>query len=430
MRSVNLNAKRTGCFLLTALLLVTVSQTVWAEDTQTLIDEESTTTQFGGPNSVPGQIADDNRLTESLAGQPMPQSYFDWKDSLRDKFGLNYSLDYTAAALSASNTLGTEDFFSGGAVRFFGSWDLLGRESGNTGTFVWKIEHRHKYTKIPPQGAAGEIGYVGLMEPVLSDIGTRLTNLYWKQNLADNRVEIVAGMLDVTDWVDIYALASPWNGFFNFAFATGGAAIPLPDDATLGVYVNALLSDNLYISGGFADSNADSTEPFDGFDTFFNDNEYFKSIELGWVTSRDRFYLDNTHITFWHADERDMAGVPDGWGMNFSYSHSFDEKWMPFVRAGYAKDGGTLLEKTLSAGLGYHFGNNNSLLGLGLNWGEPNETTFGPGLDDQFTVELFSRLQVFRNFQLTPDIQYINNPARNPTASHSWVFGLRARVIF
>jgi len=103
---------------------------------------------------------------------------------------------------------------------------------------------------------------------------------------------------------------------------------------------------------------------------------------------------------------------------------------LPFVRAGYADGGGTLLQKTFSAGLGYHFKDNISLLGLGFNWGQPNEDTFGPGLDDQYTVELFTRMQVIRNLQVTPDIQYIKNPARNPAANQSWVLGLRARLIF
>ena len=43
-------------------------------------------------------------------------------------------------------------------------------------------------------------------------------------------MEIVVGFLDVTDWVDLYAFASPWNDFFNFALATGGAAIPVQVD--------------------------------------------------------------------------------------------------------------------------------------------------------------------------------------------------------
>jgi porin len=242
-------------------------------------------------------------------------------------------------------------------------------------------------------------------------------------------MEIIAGMIDTTDWVDLYALASPWTGFSNFVFATGGASIPVPDDAALGAYVNAMLNDNLYIIGGFADSNADSTDPFEGFDTF-GDHEFFKTIELGWVTSRDRFYLDNTHVTYWQADERVQAGVLDGWGINFSFEHSFEDKWLPFVRAGYADDGGSLLQKTFGAGFGYHFGDKNSLLGLGVHWGEPNEGTFGPGLKDQYTVELFSRLQVMKNLQITPDIQYIKDPARNTEEDSSWIIGLRARLIF
>ena len=391
-------------------------------------DDEQPVQQFGGIGSVPGQLADDERLTDSLTGKTFLENWFDWKDGVRERRGLNFTVDYTAGFIGATNTTGSEDSFMGGAVRLFGTWDLTGRESGNTGSFVFKIEHRHRYTDLPPSATASQIGYVGLIMPVLSDIKTRLTNMYWRQNLRQGNVEIIGGMIDTTDWVDVYALASPWTGFFNFALATGGATIPVPDDSALGMYVNAMLTDKVYIIGGFADSNADSTDPFGGFDTFFNDHEFFKTLELGIVTSRDRFYLDNMHVTFWHGDKREEAGVPSGWGVNFSYSKSFDEKWMPFFRGGYADDGGTLLQRSLSAGLGYHWGQNNSLLGLGFNWGQPNEDTYGPGLDDQYTIELFLRLQVMRNLQITPDIQYVRNPARNPDSNHSWVFGLRARV--
>ena len=428
-KKVHIFMKQSGFLVLVALLLGVIFQSGIAQASETPAEVPSTSPQFGGPNSVPGQLAEDERLTESLTNARTPQSYSDWKKSLREDNGFSFTLDYSATVIGASNTLGNEDTFAGGAVRFFGQWDLVGRDSGNTGSFIWKVENRHKYTDIPPNGTKNEIGYVGIISPTFSDIGTRLTNLYWKQNLNQNRVEIIAGMIDVTDWVDVYALASPWTGFSNFAFATGGATIPTPDDATLGAYLNFMVTDNLYVIGGFADSNADSTDPFEGFDTF-GDHEFFKTIELGWVTSQDRFFLDNTHLTFWHADEREVAGVNDGWGVSFSWSHSFDEKWMPFLRGGYADDGGTLLQKSLSAGLGYHWGKNNSLLGLGLNWGQPNEDTFGPGLDDQYTVELFSRLQVTEYLQITPDIQYVIDPALNPEEDHSWVFGLRARLIF
>jgi porin len=430
-KKLNLKSKQPGSFILAALLLAVSIQPGLAQEAQTPEESgTSTAAQFGGPNSVQDQLADDARPKDSLTDRTMLQDYFNWKDDLRKEHGLSFSIDYTAGVLAATNTLGGEDIFASGAVRFYGSWDLIGRESGNTGSFVWKIEHRHRYTDIPVSGTAPAIGYAGAILSPLSNVGTRLTNLYWKQNLNEGRLEVIAGMLDTTDWVDLYAFASPWNGFFNFAFATGGAAMALPDDAAIGAYVNAMITDNLYIIGGFADSNADSTDPLNGFDTFFNDREYFKTIELGWTTSRERFYLDNTHLTLWHADDREKAGVPSAWGANFSFAHAFDDKWMPFVRAGYADGGGSLLQKTVSAGLGYHLKDDVSLLGLGFHWGQPNEDTFGPGLEDQYVIELFSRLQVTQNLQVTPDIQFIINPALNPQADQSLVLGVRARLAF
>lgn len=422
--------KKFAHFLL-ATLLVSAGQSGIAQEEQTPDEEAvSTSQQFGGPNSVAGQLADDARLSESISGVSIGDRYFEWKDQIKDEHGLNFTFDYTTVLSSASQTIGVEDFFAGGALRFFGTWDLVGRDSGNAGSFIFKIEHRHKYTDLPPQATASQIGYAGLMFPTISDIKTRLTNLYWKQNLMDGRVEVIAGFIDTTDWLDLYALASPWTGFSNFAMATGGASIPTPDDATIGAYVNAMLTDNFYVITGLADSNADSTDPFKGFDTFFSDHELFKSIEFGWVTSRDRFYLDNTHITFWHVDERKAAGVLSGWGTSFSYSQSISEKWMPFVRAGYAEDGGSLLQKTFTAGIGYHFSDDISLLGFGFNWSEPNEGTFGPGLEDQYALELFARLQLMKNLQVTPNVHLVIDPPLNPTVEQSWVFAVRARMYF
>jgi len=413
-------------FVFVLLLLPLSVQTGMAQETKTL---DSTYIQFGGPNSVTDQLEDDARPKATITGVSMLQGYFDWKKRLTKDHRLTFSFDYTAGLLTATNTLNDEDVFASGAFRFFGYWVLTGQGSGNTGSFVWKMENRHKYTNIPANGAAAEFGYVGVILPKLNNIGTRLTNLYWKQKLNQGRIEIIIGFLDVTDWVDLYAFASPWNGFFNFVFSTGGASMPVPDAAAIGTYINAMITDNLYVIGGLTDANANSKDPFNGFATFVNDHEYFKSIELGWTTTQKRFYFDNTHITFWHADERNNAGISCGWGIDFSFAHAYEDRWMPFLRAGYADGGGSLLQKTVSTGFGYHLKDDISLLGFGFSWGQPNEDTFDSSLDNQYSFELFGRLQVTQNLQVTPDIQWVINPALNPKADQSWVFGLRARLV-
>ena len=42
----------------------------------------------------------------------------------------------------------------------------------------------------------------------------------------------------------------------------------------------------------------------------------------------------------------------------------------------------------------------------------------------------FYRFQVTSNLAVTPDIQYIRDPALNPSETDLWVFGMRARVTF
>ena len=104
--------------------------------------------------------------------------------------------------------------------------------------------------------------------------------------------------------------------------------------------------------------------------------------------------------------------------------------WIPFVRAGYADDGGALLEKSISTGVAYQTVPGGNQLGIGFNWGEPMASTWGPDLKDQYTLEVFYRIQLWKQLAITPDVQYIKDPALNPVEDSLWVFGLRARLAF
>jgi len=377
---------------------------------------------FGGPNAVENQLHEDQQ-----AGRPLFDRIADWKSWLKDKRGIDLGLDYSAAYFGASDSPG-DDQSASGMLRFLGSWDLVGRGKKNTGALVWKVEHRHGYTDVPLFDFGFELGYAGFIAPPFSDAGLLLTNLYWRQRWREKRaITAVGGWVDATDYVDVYALSSPWTGFTNFSFSTGSNTIPVPNQG-LGAAASAMLTKQLFVIGGLADSNSDPGDPIDGFDTFFNDREYFKHIEFGWTPSLDRLYLDNLHVTFWHADEREEAGTPSGRGANFSFTRYLGGRWLPFVRGGWADDGGSVLQKSLSVGFGYQPVPGKNLLGVGLNWGEPNESTFAPGLDDQYTAEVFYRWNVSREIALTPDLQYLKNPALNPDQDSIWVFGLRARL--
>jgi len=382
--------------------------------------------RFGGPDAVENQLEEDEQEKQPLLELDFLQRYRDWKAKVREKTGIHFGGDYSAQAFFAHQSAG-DDHAGSGMYRFFGTWDLVDRGGDHPGAFVWKVEHRHRYTDVPPSDFGFETGYVGLVGPPFSDQGWRTTNLYWRQRFAKGRFSVIAGFLDATDYVDAYALASPWLHFANLAFSTGSASIALPNDAMLGIAAAGMLTESLYAIAGLGDANGDPKAPFDGFESFFEDHEFFTSFEIGWTRSHDRLLLDNVHLTFWHVDERDAAGTPSGWGMNLSASLYVRDHWLPFLRAGWAKDGGSLLDRSVSAGIGYQAVPGRDLLGVAVNWGRPNRDTFGPGRDDQWALEIFYRWQVLREIAVTPSVQLLIDPALNPDESAIWVFGLRFR---
>jgi porin len=388
---------------------------------------------FGGPSSVGTQVTTDSEPKQSayrfegLTRRLQP--YYDFKARVDEQHGLAFGGDYQAQYQAASNSPG-ENHAAGGIVRLFGTWTLIGQESVDQGSLVFKVENRHTLgTRLAPQQLASEMGYAGLTSIIFSDAGSLLTNLYWQQSFKSNRFAFVAGIVDTTDYLNLYGLVNPWTDFSNLSFSTD-PTIPAPNQG-LGTAVRAMISDELYVLGGLADANGDPSRPGDSFNSFFGDSEYFKHLEFGWTSSFENRFNDNIHLLLWQVDGREEAAIPDGWGAAFSFSRMFKERWLPFARAAWSDGGGgAFLERSVSVGLGYFPETRSDVLGMGLNWGRPSEETFGRGLDDQYTAELYYRFQVFQHITVTPDIQYLKNPALNPDQSSIWVAGIRARLTF
>jgi porin len=286
----------------------------------TSLAEASQGSRFGGPDTTEVRISKDAEQIDGVF-QTRILDWDDWKASVKDEHGLSFGPEYSAVALNAN-----EEGFSGkdnaaaGMAKFLGSWELVGRGTADSGALVWKLEHRHKYSSQSPQAFGFDQGYIGLIEPPFSDEGTRLTNLFWRQRFYGGKATVTAGMLDATDYLNLYSLTSPWTGFMNFAFSTGSASMFIPNDATTGIAAGVMLSDEVYAIGGVVNAYTDPTEPFDTFNDFFSEREYFSSIEIGWAPGQQRIFFENAHITLWHVDESDPAGTPGGWGAAFNYS--------------------------------------------------------------------------------------------------------------
>lgn len=367
-----------------------------------------------GPSSVPAQLGEINAAREKAApAWPTLPSL--------DQYGLSLGADLYGLYQQVSDSLG-DDNAVGSVVRLFGSWTPVHRGSPQAGKLIFKVEYRESFgSDITPQTLLPTAGVAGISGPTFSDKGALLTNLFWAQAFANNQFAFVAGVIDVTDYLDVYGLINVWTEFNNLAFSTN-PTIPAPDQG-LGVGVRWMLNPNYYVIASLADANANPHKPGDFFSSF-GDGEYFKHVEFGRIGNWDKRYSDNMHITVWQVDQREQASVDSDSGVTLSWSQSF-AKWLPFVRAGYADKGIAVLKKTVSVGAGYALNERGDYVGVGTNWGR------AAGSDiDQYTLEAYYKWQAFKNILIVPDAQYIIDPAYNTTEDRLWLVGVKMRATF
>lgn len=380
--------------------------------------------QFGGPSSVGGQLAEDNDVDVPAVRchrlQRLAEPWFEFKQHLDEACGLQLSIDESMFYQTATSSLGETDAASG-LVRVYGQWTLSGRGTNNPGQLVFKGENRHRMTTVTPFDLGFEAGSILPTGTFFSEFDYGVTNLFWKQYLCDRDLVFAVGKIDVTDFVDVYGLMNPLMHFINLGFSTN-PTIAVPNQG-LGFAFGAMLTDKLYLQAGVADANGQPT--LAGFDTFFDDREYFSYVELGLTSSRDRIYLDNVHATLWHSDARDKAATPEGWGIAMTAQKFLDDKWLPFLRFGYADGDASLMQTTLSTGIGLRR-TNNDVAGIGISFGKPADGT----LRDQFSSEGFYRAQLTQYLAVTPDVQLIADPALNPNQDVLALFGIRIRAAF
>ena len=369
-----------------------------------------------GPSSVSSQLQRDREARRLVGPQIL-------KDRLRSRYGLSLGVDYNVLAQQISRSPG-ESAGVGGVARAYGRWNLVGRDRDpDVGSLVFKVEYRSSLgTELPPQAILSTAGVAGISGPTFSDAGGVLTNLYWTQAFADNRVAFIAGVVDPTDYVDVYALVNPWTEFNNLAFTTS-PTIAVPNQG-LGAAVRWSPTPHFYVLGGLSDANADPHRPGD-FASSFADGEYFKHLELGLIGSWATRMTHNVHVLLWQADDRTEASVEGGWGATFSWSTELDNGLVPFLRGGYSDSGGTLVDRSISAGFGYQIGERDDFFGFGANWGR------APDVDrNQVQLETYYRTPIVRGLSVVPSAQYILNPAYDPDVSNLWLLALRLRAVW
>lgn len=381
--------------------------------------------RLGGPASTQGQLERDDRVKEPVFRFPKIdkslEPWFAWKRALNDKYGFRLGVDYNNLYQSISDSLTDDDDAWSSAFRIFGKWTLVGSETKNQGSFIFKVEQRNSIGgKIAPSELGGEAGYVGLTGTLFSDAGLIVVDLNWEQWFNDGKGGFRAGRFDPNDYMNVLGYANPWTTFSNLV-ALLDATVALPD-SSWGFGAAHLIREQWYVLGSINDANGTVTDL--GF--FEGGAEFFMFAEAGWFPARDDRYKKKASMTVWHVDEREDAGIDSGYGVAVSANWTWQDKWMIFGRAGWSDGNAPLYNRSATLGFGRGFRAYSDVLGLVVNKGQPSDSS----LRDQETVELFYRLTLSRNLALTPSVQLLFDPALNPEDDLIWGYGLRLRMSF
>jgi len=379
--------------------------------------------KFGSTFSVPSQLEEDDRVKKPVIRVPSAdrviKPWFDKKRELNEFLGFKLGMDYNTMYQSTSDSLTEEDSFWSGIARVYGTWTVFNKGEKAKGSLVWSLEHRHNiHYPLPPADAAGQMGYAGLTGTNFNDAGALLGSLYWQQYFGDGNGGIIAGRFDPNDFMDVLGYFNPYTTFSNLAVGSNWS-IAL-HDWSWGIGAGRWLTDQVYLLGTINDANGSATnEKF-----FEGGSEFFSQAEIGWSPSKDERYFTNVHLTIWHVDERKDLGIESSKGIAFGANKTWNETWMAFAHAGWSEGSTPIYNQTYTIGFGRLIRQWSDVLGVGINWGESPDKS----LPDQTTVELFYRMQLSEQWQLTPSLQYIKDPALNDESDSAWVFGLRMRL--
>jgi porin len=355
----------------------------------------------------------------------------DLRTYLDEKLGFRPAFSFTHLYQWASDSVGPEDDGSGYEVNVDATWTVFGRKTESPTMVGFEFLYRDKLgTNLPPVALFTQAGSLYPTTVAFGEIDPSVGQL-WLQQIIKNRFGFRIGKYFPVEAYDFFPLKNFRTDFVDGVHAAN-LIIPLPDRGIGGFAVFRPQPD-VYLRFGVHDANADTEKV--GFSSLFNNGDLFKILEVGFdpgfmerIPGRAPF--GDIHVSFWQQDKRSDDNIDKGWGFLVSGSQRFG-RFLPFIRYGFSDSGRfgpTPMSHMVNLGVAIDniFGQSNDRIGIGLTWSHPADGD----LDDQGALDAYYRVEVTPQIAVSPTLQLILNPVRNPSKDAVWVLGIRSRFTF
>lgn len=384
-----------------------------------------------GPSGVTAQLAEDDAVQGGLLAPDGTlqffQPWYNFKRRLNSQHGLQLSFSFQTLAQSASESLTGVSDAAATRGQVQGAWTLLNRGGANPGKLTFRIRNRQAWgDEIPPTQLAYQFGSIVNSGTGFGDSGWELNELAWRQSLMGGRFRFIFGNMSAISWYNTTALSSSLRGFQNSGMQSS-LSKPGPGRG-LGFGAGFQFSPNWVMVAGVHDANSKASEnPL----KTIKEQEYFYAAELRYLPSGpDKQMWDAFKIQLWYQDPLSDSGRKAAQGVALEAGYLFNDRWYPFAFGGWSDGNASVFKQDFVAGLGVKIDArrraSNDYLGIAAGWGNPSVAQF----QDQYTAEIFYRLQLLSSFAITPSVQLVRDPAANPEVNQVVLWGLRTRIQF
>jgi porin len=280
------------------------------------------------------------------------------------------------------------------------------------------------------QSAADVQGDLGLITPI-NDYPARqniFAQLTYTHSLPGDKVHVSLGQYPFYNFDGNQYLTNQQHNFNNYVLAQNGSATyPI---AGLGAYVQVNATSQLQFAAGFQDASniTGATLSTQGF----GDYGYAWFGYAQWTPAFKGLGSSRYSITYYQVPTVPAQSRSTGWSVNAVQNLS--DSWAVFGSANGASGYVTRIRSSCALGVAM----NNPLqrsptdqIGLAFGYGIASPPPTNPsGARNEKIIEAYWNWTFAKALLLTPDAQYVRDPALDPSSDSAWVLSLRATFMF
>jgi porin len=334
------------------------------------------------------------------------------------KAGLHFAIEDTAFYQHTTGGIEPNQALVN-TLDLFATWKIFrsqdGKDFGGIG-FLGESRQNpldHNFTEV-----TNSLGTLWSPNDSSSDDYNKIAQLWWGMKLIDGRLGFQIGKIDPGSIVDGNRFAGSGNTqFFSQPFVKD-VARSFPDNG-IGLQARGEITDQLYVHYMMSDSDAISTHsPF----TTIN-GHWIYAGEIGWKPVIGKLGQGIYRVMIYDRD----AATANEMGWSLSADQNITDNYGVFLRYGGNDGKINAIKEFVSTGFSFlaPFHRKNDEAGVGVSYTHPTSNT----LRDEYSSEVYYRVQMTEGFELSASAQLIVDPAAS-TQDVSGVFGVRARLLY